>query len=118
MYSSDEDAAMEMGDAAAEQNQILRQQLEANPRSFLRIPGLSHGDHHEILKDFVGSAWTPDEELRREAVSAYTRSIGTWQKRMEGRDDVLAAWREFKERAVAKRAAAFLRKNGIEAQWR
>ena len=67
-YECDEDAYMEAG-MPEDENREERERVEAEPGRFLEIPGLDHGEHHAILRDFPGGA------VRRRAVSGRMRRI-------------------------------------------
>jgi len=40
-----------------DENGEMRERIEAEPKRFLLIPGLDHGEHHDILKAFLRSDW-------------------------------------------------------------
>ena len=79
IYDNDEDARWDAA-VPAEDTAADRQRIITNPDHYLKIPGLVHGAHHEILKKFLNSEWTDDEAVKRMARGAYTRSIGYWLK--------------------------------------
>ena len=58
-----------------EENQALRERINASPERYLEIPGLSHGEYYGILKEFLNSDWTDDDELWQRAQDAYSGSI-------------------------------------------
>ena len=60
VYENDGDACMEAG-FPAEENRRDRERVAAAPDRYLEIPGLVHGDHHDILKAFLQSDWCEDE---------------------------------------------------------
>jgi hypothetical protein len=63
--------------------------------------GLSHGEHHDILKSFLASSWTDDDRQRTDAKNAYTGSIGRWKKIITERDTMHAYYR-FRDRSYDK----------------
>ena len=69
VYETDDDAYMEAGIPAAE-NREERERVAAEPDRYLEIPGLDHDDHHRILKRFLRSGWTDDEERRQNVEEA------------------------------------------------
>ena len=85
-YESDEDAFFE-GGIPAEENREERERVEAEPERYLEIPGLDHGEHHGILREFLRSDWT------------------------------VRAFREYQEARIAAMAEEFLRENGIVPEW-
>jgi Uncharacterised protein family (UPF0158) len=116
IYHDDEDAEMEAG-VPAEENRVLRERISAAPERYLEIIGLSHGDHHDILRAFLDSDWTADEEARERAWSAYSGSIGRWKKTVADRA-IIHAFYDFQEKRAKEMAEQFLREHGIEPQWR
>ncbi len=115
-YVEDFDAEMEAG-IPPEENQATRQRIEAMPDRYLEIPGLDHGDHHDLLKNFLDSDWTDNDEVRRFAQDAYHGSIGRWKKSIDD-DSIIHAFYDFRDRKTTKMAEAFLRSHGIEPVWK
>ena len=75
----EEDEDVEMYGLDTEENAAQRNRIGCDPGRFLLIPGLSHGEHHDILKSFLASRWTDDDRRRTFAQNAYTGSIGRWK---------------------------------------
>jgi hypothetical protein len=100
-----------------EENDAVRQRITGTPDRFLEIPGLDHGDHHDILREFLASNWTEDEGARTSARAAYSGSIGRWKKSL-GDDSAIHAYYDFRDRRTKDMAADFLRENGIEPLWK
>lgn len=115
-YETDDDAYMEAG-IPTDGNRRERERVAGSPGRFLEIPGLDHGDHHDILKAFLYSDWTGDEGRRRAAEDAYFGSIGGWKNRVGDRDTIDAFY-AFQEKRILELAEAFLRENGIAPIWR
>ena len=115
-FESDEDAEMYAG-FPAEENRAVRQRIEAAPERYLDIPGLDHGDDHDILRAFLKSNWTDDDEMWRETKYAYRGSIGRWKRAVNDRD-VIHAYHDFCNRRAAEMADKFLRDHGIEPDWK
>ena len=114
-YEADE-AAYSAAGLDPEENRATREQVEAAPARYLEIPGLDHGEHHDILRAFLKSDWTGDEGLWRRTYDLYTGSIGRWKKAL--RDPrVLDAYDAFRNRRIAERAEDFLREHGIDPEW-
>ena len=100
-------------------NQWVLEQITADPECFLEIPHTDHvDDHHAILREFLVSAWTEDEQRRVLAADIYDvgHSIGGWRKQMDDKD-VWDAFVSFREAALAERATVFLRQHGVEPEW-
>jgi hypothetical protein len=115
IYETDDDASTE-GGMSADENRQDRERVTADPDRYLEIPGLDHGDHHEILKAFLRSDWTDDEEQRRKTEIAYFGSIGGWKKTINDQDAVCAFY-EFRDTRVTILAEKFLQENGIAPIW-
>ena len=116
VYETDDDAYMEAG-LPADENRRERERVAGDRDPYLEIPGLDHGDHHEILKAFLGSDWTDDEERRRRAEIAYFGSIGGWIKRVDDQD-VVHTFYDFRDNRVTMLAEEFLQENGIDPIWK
>ena len=65
-YEDDEDAYMEAR-ISTDDNRTTRERIESMPNRHREIPGLDHGDHHDILREFLDSDWTEDEEQHAKA---------------------------------------------------
>ncbi len=115
VYETDDDAYMEAG-LSADENRQERERVEGDPSRYLEIPGLDHGDHHEILKNFLRSNWTDDDEQRRSAESAYSGSIGGWKENVDDKDAVHEFY-DFRDKAVTALAEEFLKENGVYPNW-
>lgn len=112
IYDHDEDAEVQ-GWIPPEDNAARRRLVEGAPERFVVIPGLGHGDHHDILVEFLESAWTDDEARRSWAKSAYRkRSIGGWMEDV-GDAGAIRAYEDYLERVVDARANEFLRRHGV-----
>lgn len=106
LYDNDHDAHMEAG-LAPEENHADRERVASDPDRYLAIPGLDHGDHHDILNRFLRSERTRDESLRQRAGQVYSGSIGRW-KRDVGNDEAVHAFYAFREEEIDKLAEEFL----------
>ena len=115
VYEEDEAAHMDVG-IPPEENAAARRLVAAAADRYLEIPGLDHGDHHEILREFLASNWTDDEKLKSRARAAYFGSIGGWKEAV-GDERVVHAFYDFRERRTKQMAEDFLRRHGIEPQW-
>ncbi len=115
VYERDDDAEMEVGIPAAE-NREVRLRIEAAPERHLEIPGLDHGEHHDILRAFLKSDWTDDEAAWDNAWNAYSGSIGRWKRTVRG-ERAIDAFHDFQERKTAEMAEDFLRAHGIDPDW-
>jgi len=70
IYDEDDDA--ETYGLRPDENRQMRECIAVEPKRYLLIPGLSHGEHHDILRAFLQSDWTEDETRQ----NAYLGSIG------------------------------------------
>jgi len=114
VYEEDDDA--ETYGLCPDENREMRERIEAAQERFLLIPGLSHGEHHDILKAFLRSDWTEDENLHDAARNAYFGSIGGWKKTI--RDDaVILAYYRFRDQCIIDMAKAFLSDHGVNVDW-
>ncbi len=116
VYESDDDAEMNAG-IPADENRQDRERVAADPERYLEVPGLDHGEHHDILKAFLRSDWTDDEQRIQNADTAYFGSIGGWKENVNDRDAVHAYY-DFRDQALSMLAEDFLRANGIAPIWR
>lgn len=112
IYEDNEDAEFTYG-VPKEENMANKNRVEGDPERYLEVKGLDHGEHHDILLEFLDSYWTEDEELRRKAKEAYSGSIGGWKDAVHD-DDALYSYYDFRDRKIEAMADEFLRKNGIE----
>lgn len=115
VYENDEDACMELN-VAPEENAAARRQVAESPDRYLMIPGLEHGEHHQILQEFLNSPWNEDEEAQIAAQAAYNGSIGRWKKAVN--DETVEAFHEFREWRTKEMAEDFLRQHGTEPDWK
>ena len=111
LYETDYDAYMETG-IPEEVNRLGRERVAAEPESYLLIPGLEHWEHHRILRDFLWSQWTEDEDRRQHAADAYTGSIGKWKRNVADRE-IVHAFYDYQEERIEELAREFLKSNGI-----
>lgn len=116
LYESDDDAYMVAGIPALE-NREERKRIDAEPKRYLEIPGLDHGDHHQILKRFLRSDWTEDQDRSQKAFEAYFGSIGGWKKNVND-EGAIHAFNDYQERRIAELAEEFLAENNIVADWK
>ena len=88
-YNYDDDTPGE--GIPAEDNREERERVAAEPVRYLKISGLDHGQHHEILRQFLQSDWTRDDARRRRAGEAYLGSIGAWKRRSATRGSSISS---------------------------
>jgi hypothetical protein len=113
-FEDDEDAVMY--GLGTEENAAQRNRIGCDTGRFLLIPGLSHGEHHDILKSFLASSWTDDDRQRTVTQNAYTGSIGRWKKTITDHDTMRAYYR-FRDQRIAELAESFLLENSVKAEW-
>ena len=112
----EEDENAELLGISAEENKTQRDRISGDPDRFLLIPGLSHSDHHDILRSFLASNWTGDDRQRSIAQNAYTGSIGGWKKTVADLG-VIGAYQKLRDEMIAELAEAFLLQNGVKFEW-
>ena len=115
VFEDDDDARTYAGIHPRE-NQALRNQIDAHSKRYLQIPGRNHSEHHEILRDFLDSHWTDDEELWKQARNAYSGSIGGWKEEVHN-DDVVHAYYAFRALRIKELAEEFFREHDIQPIW-
>ena len=115
VFDEDEDADLWAG-IDPEENAFFRNKIEANHEKYLEIPGRTHGEHHEILRDFLDSNWTDNEDLLQQAKNAYSGSIGGWKEEVDNQDAVHAYY-DFRDQQIKKMAEKFLREKNIHPVW-
>lgn len=115
IFEEDQDAEMAAGIDPGE-NQKLRDKIESSAEIYLKIPGRSHAEHHEILQKFLKSNWTSDGELRERAYDAYSGSIGRWIEDVGDRK-VVHSYYNFRNLKLKEMAEDFLQAHGIKALW-
>ncbi len=116
VFDEDDDAEMWTGIPSAE-NAEISEQVEAAPERYLEVRGRNHGEHHDILREFLTSNWTDDEALRTQAYDAYSGSIGGWKEAV-GNQDAVDSYYEFREQKIKELAEAFLNEHDIQPIWR
>ena len=116
VFDEDDDAEMWAG-IPADENSALRGQVEAEPERYLEVRGRDHGEHHDILREFLNSNWTDDEALCTQAYDAYSGSIGGWKESV-GSQDAVDSYYEFREQKIKDLAEVFLNDHDIQPIWR
>jgi len=94
----------------------MRKRVEDEPEPYLEIQGLNHGHHHDILKEFLYSKWTEDEELRQKAKESYFGSISGWIDKVDNSETVYSYF-DFRDHQIESMAEEFLHKSGIAPEW-
>lgn len=118
VYDVDQEA--ESDGLSAEENKSQREDVESQPDQFALIPGLHHGEYHDILKSFITSDCIEDKQLIEEVQFCYQGSIGRWIERVGRLDDssiILNKWSEFQESTIEAKAREFLKKFNIEYEF-
>jgi hypothetical protein len=116
VFDNDDDAEMYAG-MDSEENGALRNQIDAAPERYLRVPGRDHGEHHDILRDFLDSDWTDDEALWTHVRNAYSGSIGGWKEEVDN-PEVVHAYYDFRDRKIEELVHEFFEENDIQPIWR
>lgn len=115
----DEDSARLYG-YSAEENKARREEVESKPDKLAEIPGLRHGEHHDILISFINSEWTDDVSLREKVLSCYQGSIGRWKEevgQLDGSETILDKWSEYQERVIENEISDFFKKYDVEYEF-
>jgi len=115
LWENDEDAMLDVG-VPEHDNAALRRRIEASPNRYLKLPGRTHGEHHDVLREYLDSDWTDNVVERERVKSVYVGSIGKWMKTVDD-EATVNAFREFRESRLLALGAEFLRENGIEPKW-
>ena len=116
VFEEDEDAEWATGIEPGETDDV-RARIDGSPERYLEIPGRGHGEHHDILREFLNSDWTEDKELKSRAQQAYSGSIGRWKETIDSRD-VVHAYYDFRDREIMEKAEEFLHEQDIDPIWR
>ncbi len=116
VFEEDEDAEMAAG-IEPEENHAIRMRIDVSPSRYFEIPGRDHGEHHDILREFLNSNWSEDKEPKSRAQQAYSGSIGRWIKTIDNRD-VVHAYYDFRDRKIMEMAEEFLHEHDIDPLWR
>ena len=111
VYEDDDDASD--GGMMEAENKANRERISDTPERYLEIPGFDHGDHHQILRDFLESEWTDDKKLWQKTKKAYFGSIGGWRKEV-GDDSIFYAYYRYRDSVMREEAIGFLDNHGIE----
>ena len=114
VYDNDEDASWEDGIPQGE-NLVNRTRIKSNPEHYLKIPGLIHEEHQDILMEFFISDWTDDQRMRNLTSRRYKGSIGKWKKSVD--DEARYAYFDFRDSKMKQMAEEFLHDNRIEPEW-
>ena len=114
---SDKDAATVWG-ISENENRTMRLKVKAEPDRYPNIPGLSHGEHHDILEDFLASDWIKDENMKNFANASYTRTISHWIEEVKDHEGILENYESFKQNEINRRIRDFFRGYGIRVKWR
>lgn len=116
----DEDDHAELDGHSAKENKELREGVDSNPDQFAEIPGLHHGEHHDILIGFINSDWTADESLREKVLFCYQDSIGRWMEKVGQLDEsrtILDKWSEYQERVEEGMIDDFFKQLNVEYEF-
>jgi len=116
VFEEDDDAEMWAG-IDPEENAALRGQIDASSERYLEIPGRDHSEHHDILREFLNSNWTVDQELWIRARDAYSGSIGKWKEEVDNQD-VVHVYYDFREQKIKQLAEEFSDEHDIHPVWR
>jgi len=113
IYKNDIDAFNDAG-ISMKSNESDRIRIDKNPDRYLLIPGLSHGEHHSLLKKYLDSTIT-DEEEGSEVATKYIGSIGAWKEAVG--EDEFNNYVSFRDREIKIFAKQFIEDHGFEVEW-
>lgn len=116
LYEDDDHFASATGEPA-ERNAEMHRRIDSEPTRYLGILPLDHRDFQRMLRDFLATDWTTDEDRREDARDAYTGAIGRWKRRVRDRE-AIEAFRRYETEQTLKRGEEFLRENGILPLWK
>mgnify|MGYP007073201389 CR=1 FL=1 len=89
---------------------------EENAERYVEIAPRGHGEHHEILQQFLESDWTDDEALKDRASATYgcpKKSIGGWLNNADTPSEARAAFESYKYDYLEQELTNFLAEHGI-----
>jgi len=109
VYEKDEDAEGE--GIPLSDNRAMRERTKTAPDQYLELPGLTHGAHHDILKEFLNT------ECPEEAQGDYFGSIGGWIQSLDD-DNVKHKYFDFRDRKIRQMGEDFLKGHGIQPLWK
>jgi hypothetical protein len=117
VYNDDEGGVAEYG-IQPDENRRMKALVRQDPGRYLEIPGMSHGEHHNILEEFLDSDWSADEHARNAAADAYARrrSFGDFKRRTS--PETVQAFNAHRSDTMETEAVSFLRKHGVDVRWR
>ncbi len=104
-----------------EADEVLeRGRADAFPERYVRIPTrcIVPG---ELLRRFVESEWTDDQDAKRsamEAFHAHDGRISHWRRDSAVAESTYFAFQEFEREHLKAEAECFLQASGIAAEWR
>jgi hypothetical protein len=113
VYENDEQGEFDSG-VSAEENSRLRDRVSADPHRHIEFPELDHGNHHELLREFLASEWTDDKQLHADAAGAYRGSIGGWKENLRDQQKTLAAWEAYKDERLTARLREHMQRHGVD----
>ncbi len=114
------DHVAEMYDVSIEENRALSEMVDSNPDLFAEIPGLHHGDYHDMLISFINSDWTDDENLKEEVRACYDGSIGRWIDKacqVDKSGTVLDNWDAYQAQEIESMVRDFFKKLNVEHEF-
>ena len=120
MLKRSERGSEKIGSGTIEDNKALREKVHSNPDQYAEIPGMHHGEYHEILICFINSDWTDEEGLREKVHSCYLDSIGGWQeevRQLDGSKTIPDKWSGFEERAIEGMIDDFFKQHNMECEF-
>ena len=100
VFKEDKDATVVS--ISAEENKETREELESNPSRYLLIPGLKHGQLHNIFINF-----TESDEMATKETTPYFGSIGGWFKQVN-KPEIKYAFKDYLETVGEKEAEKYI----------
>jgi hypothetical protein len=115
VYENDDKAAME--GIPREANKLKRERVASDHERYLLIPGRSHGDHDDFLKEFLASPWSDNQVEMNAAQSAHSQSIGDWMETVDNQN-AINKYFEFRDKKLIELGTVFLREHRIDSIWK
>lgn len=116
VYSNDKYAQFD-GGSSPKENRNVRTQIMNNQDQYIEILGRTHGQHHDILREFLDSEWTNNLGYKKHVQECYFGSIGGWMEKINDQETIWA-YEKFRHEKLKKMAEEYLNTKGIDPVWK